>query len=70
MNKPRVKVYALVTASETACLETALYGADYNAKERAKVEKQFCKGGWDDPVPNTWLDVTENDAFILTDEAL
>jgi hypothetical protein len=61
------KIVALVSAQGTACLETGLYGADDTPENRAKIEATYCRpGAWGDgdlPVPGTWIDVSDNEAF-------
>ena len=63
-NTPRTKVVALLSAKGTGCIETALYGDDDTPENRAKVEATLMQG-WDEPVPGTWTDVTDNDGFFM-----
>jgi hypothetical protein len=58
------RIYALLNNQGTACLETALHGDDYTAQNRAKVEALAETDTMPDrPLPGTWTDVTENEAF-------
>jgi hypothetical protein len=62
MSKTR-KRYALVSAQGTACSETVLTATEYaDPRNRAQVEKQFCTGKPNDPLPGTWTDVSDNEA--------
>lgn len=60
---PRERMVALVSPQGTACTETGLSVREDTPERRARVEAQFCRGGKNDPLPGTWADVTENDAF-------
>jgi hypothetical protein len=56
-----MKLYALVSPQGTACSETVLTEQEYTPGNRADIERQFCDGRPDAPVPGTWQDVSEND---------
>jgi hypothetical protein len=60
------KIYALLSAQGTACTETALFEDEYTAENRAIVESRFCslRVHHDPPIAGTWIDVSENEAFI------
>lgn len=57
-----MKLIAMVTASGTACTETVLVNGDDTPDARRLLERQFCRGGSDDPVAGSWTDVSDNDA--------
>ena len=55
--------FALCSPQGTACTETVLTAAEFaDPNWRARIEKQFCRGGPDDPVAGEWADVTGNEA--------
>jgi hypothetical protein len=56
-------VVALLSQQGTACLETALYGEDDTPANRLRIEADICPRDPDPPVPGTWTDVSDNDAF-------
>lgn len=56
-------VVALLSAQGTACLETALYGEEDTPEKRAKVEVTIDHTLPDPPIPGTWADVSDNEAF-------
>lgn len=58
------KKVALVTSQGTACSETVLYADEDTPEMRASIERQFCsRAGYDQPLPGTWTDVSDNDAL-------
>lgn len=62
------RLYALVTKQGTACSETVLTEEEYTEANRASVEYSCCNGGWDDPLPGTWVDVSDNEACRYVQE--
>jgi hypothetical protein len=57
------KRYALLTATGTACSETVLNEDEFTPDWRSRVEEQCCaRTDRDAPLPNTWTDVTDNEA--------
>lgn len=61
------KIYALLTADGTACAETALHESEYTPENRARVEAEINPRERHPPVPGTWIDVSENEAFWAHD---
>jgi len=57
-----MKRYALLSPQGTACPETVLTEEEYTPEWRAATEELCCNGGPDDPVRDTWTDVTKNAA--------
>ena len=58
-----MRYFALLSKQGTACSETVLSEREYaDPVNRLQTEKSYCKGGYDDPVPGTWTDVTDNGA--------
>jgi hypothetical protein len=58
------RTFALLSSQGTACSETALTESEYaNPSVRAHVEAEFCSGKPDAPLPDTWTDVTDNEAI-------
>lgn len=63
LNNVRFQRFALCSPQGTACPETVLTAAEFADPEwRRRIEKQFCRGGPDDPVAGEWADVTDNEA--------
>lgn len=58
-----MKKFALISNQGTACAETVLSEKEFTPEFRERIEKQFCRGGEDDPLPDTWRDVTDNEAL-------
>jgi hypothetical protein len=58
-----MKKFALVSAQGTACAETVLLESEYTPEMRARIEAQIDPANSDAPIPGTWTDVTDNDAF-------
>jgi hypothetical protein len=61
----RYRIIALLSAQGTACLETALSGDDDTPERRASVELACCTDDTDAPIPGTWTDVSDNEAFLI-----
>jgi hypothetical protein len=61
----KLRLYALVSAQGTACAETVIRSDEDTPELRAIIEKRHClnRPGWDDPIPGSWTEVTDNDAF-------
>ncbi len=59
---PLVRIVALVTIKGTACAETALYGPQDTAENRACIDRLALNDpGPDAPLPGQWVDVTDNE---------
>lgn len=61
----RVRKFALLSMQGTACSETVLTAREFTDKNKRRVEEEARHSTYtalDRPVPNTWTDVTDNDA--------
>lgn len=64
----RHRTVAMVSCQGTACDETVLTGAEDTPDNRANIERQFCDGSFDAPIPGSWRDCSENAALASARE--
>lgn len=58
-----MRYYALLSSQGTACAETVLREDEYTAENRFAMEvAATSRTDADAPVPNTWTDVSDNEA--------